>query len=185
MCVFPCFPHQLELCCQVETYKRNLIVRCVRLKVVWITWTDGEGRFDKSKKVKGVFFFQVLSLTEMDRMQNVNGPRSLLFLLRGIVTAHREGSDHRFSWIILPYSSRVMMRKSPVFDRKVAGFSNISSWHYHLHWKIVNELEGLFKNFAFMKCNIHYTPDFFKIILFIPTAFCNIHFQYIAGLIFA
>ena len=133
-----------------------------------------------------MFFFQELSLTEMDRMQNVNGPRSLLFLLRGIVTAQREGSDHRFSWIILPYSSRVMMRKSPVFDRKVAGFSNISSWHYHLHCKVVNELEGgLSENCGFMKCNIYYALDFFKIILFIPSAFCNIYFQYIAGLIFA
>ena len=96
--------------------------------------------FDMTKKVNyvgsgGLFFHNLLASEAIwigSGCKNVNGPRSLF--QAGERVREKLGS-HRFSRIILLYSSRVMMRKSPVSDRKVASF-NIP--YHDTQWLIIS-----------------------------------------------
>ena len=84
---------------------------------------------------RGLFFHNLLASEAIwigSGCKNVNGPRSLF--QAGERVREKLGS-HRFSRIILLYSSRVMMRKSPVSDRKVASF-NIP--YHDTQWLIIS-----------------------------------------------
>ena len=89
----------------------------------------------KKGTYRGLFFHNLLASEAIwigSGCKNVNGPRSLF--QAGERVREKLGS-HRFSRIILLYSSRVMMRKSPVSDRKVASF-NIP--YHDTQWLIIS-----------------------------------------------